>query len=152
MNELIAVVYDIVRGIATQITNAVTSINSNTNTARDNINTTTNAARDNVKAHVSAAVQNVIAVRQSYVAHASVAWIAGSGGGGGSLYADIPIGAVNAAKTQILPAKVLLASNGTAFLTYKLISNTAVRVELGFGTSIGAGQSAVVSFALTEFY
>ena len=38
MNGLIAAIYNGVVALATQLTNAVTSINNNTNSARDNIN------------------------------------------------------------------------------------------------------------------
>lgn len=144
MNELIAVVYSIVRGIVTQLTNAVTSINSNTNTARDNINATTNAARDNVKAHVTAAQVAVKSVQRGQ------ATIVPDG-----TSVTINVSAVNMSKAVVtldgwsVAVNVASAPYANVFPRIVLINSSQIQV-----LRLGGAQTPTITVAwqLVEYY
>jgi hypothetical protein len=119
------------------------SVNGNTNTARDNINAVTNAARDNVKAHVSAALAGVGGIK--YVQHAvgtNANWAYGDDGTGTNRYLDVPISAVNPAKTFIIPVRVTwMGGAGVVPMAYRLINASTVRC-LAYGNASNPGAYA----------
>ncbi|MCD2166826.1 hypothetical protein [Comamonas koreensis] len=163
-----AVIYGELRAVATQVATAIAniaavkadiatargeatanrdSINGNTNAARDNINAVTNAARDNVKAHVSAAVAGVGGIRN--VQHAvgtNANWTNGDEGTGTARYLDVPISAVNPAKTFIIPIRtVWMGGAGPVPMSYRLINASTVRcLAYSNGNNPGAYGFCVV--------
>lgn len=148
LGELATSLGTVLNNIAGVQTTANT-IRTDVTSARDNVNATTNAARDNVKSHVTSAVGGI--VRQSYTVLPTVIWLNGNGGAGGVIYADIPIGAVNVNKAFIQPQRLLISQGGIAYLTYRFISSTVVRVEASYGSNVTAGSNWVVGFSVTEF-
>ena len=148
---LIPAILNGIASLAKQLSDGITGINSNTNTARDNINTTTNAARDNVKAHVTAAVGGVSAVAIKSVQNVVVTgnFVNANGGSGSNSYLDINISAVNPAKAFVAYGRPTVGTSTQFQAIYRIISATVVRCEAYGG---GGGNGAVVAFTVVESY
>ncbi|MFG5777718.1 hypothetical protein ACFIQF_11650 [Comamonas sp. J-3] len=122
--------------------------------SRDNVNANTNAKTNaniaNVNANTNAGLAALSAVNRVWQVFGKADFVTGGNNAEmGTRYIDVPITAVNLAKTVILPGYMMGFSfnNGGWGMSYRLMSSNVVRVMTGENSSM----TNYYSFTVLEF-